>query len=144
MKLSIFSANCKLQTEAFYLHSDAKQLINTDPELQGDDREFNDRWNAIFDRGIEYRKNTINLRTTLERMELWGLEPKNKDDFTRIIDAHLALSYIIGDALSVGADDKSMRMSNSFEYDRQISERYISVRASHNNIIKHYNMLFIV
>lgn len=134
---------CKLQEEAFYLHSDAKQIINTDPDIQGDDKAFSVHWNGISKRGIEYRKNTINLRTTLERMELWGLESKNKEDFKAIIDSHLTLSYTIEDALSLGAHEKRLRMHNSFEYDRQISEKYKSVRASHNKIMKHYSKLFV-
>lgn len=134
---------CKLQEEAFYLHSDAKQIINTDPDIQGDDKAFSVHWNAISKRDIEYRKNTINLRTTLERMELWGLEPKNKEEFKAIIDSHLTLSFTIENALSVGADEKRFRMQNSFEYDHQISEKYKSVRASHNKIMKHYSKLFV-
>lgn len=134
---------CKLQEEAFYLHSDAKQIINTDPDIQGDDKAFSVHWNAISKRDIEYRKNTINLRTTLERMELWGLEPKNKEEFKAIIDSHLTLSFTIENALSVGADEKRFRMQNSFEYDHQISEKYKSVRAFHNKIMKHYSKLFV-
>jgi hypothetical protein len=134
---------CKLQEEALYLHSDAKQTINTDPDLQGDDEAFSIHWNAVYKRGIEYRKNAINLRTTLERMELWGLEPKNKEEFQAIIDSHLTLSFTIDNALSIGADEKRFRMQNSFEYDRQISEKYKSVRASHNKIMKHYSKLFV-
>lgn len=134
---------CKLQEEAFYLHSDAKQTINTDPDLQGDDKAFSIHWNKVYKRSFEYRKNAINLRTTLERMELWGLEPKNKNDFTAIIDAHLILSITIADALSVGADEIHLRMRNCLEYDRQLSEKYKTVRASHNKIIKHYSKLFV-
>lgn len=134
---------CKLQEEAFYLHSDAKQTINTDPDLQGDDKVFGIDWNAISTRESEYRRHIINLRTTLERMELWGLVPKNKEEFKAIIDSHLTLSYTIADALTIGADEKRFRMQNSFEYDRQISEKYKSVRASHNKIIKHYSKLFV-
>jgi hypothetical protein len=134
---------CKLQEEALYLLNDTKQTINTDPDLQGDDKAFSIHWNAVYKRSIEYRKNAINLQTTMKRMDLWGLEPKNKEEFTEIIDAHLTLSYTIADALSVGADEKRFRMQNSFEYDRQLSEKYKTVRASHNKIIKHYSKLFV-
>lgn len=134
---------CKLQEEALYLHSDTKQTINTDPDLQGDDKAFSIHWNAVYKRGIDYRKNTINLRTTMERMDLWGLVPINKDDFAAIIDSHLELSYMIENALSVGANEKHLRMKNSFEYDRQLSQKYKTVRASHNKIMKHYSKLFV-
>lgn len=134
---------CTLQQEALYLISDTKQIINTDPETQGDAKKFRQRWNAIYERVIIYRKNTINLRTTMERMVLWGLQPKNIDEFNIIIDSHLSLSYIIDDALSVGANETRLRLKNSFEYDRQISEKYKAVRISHNKIMKHYSKLFI-
>lgn len=134
---------CMLQQEALYLISDAKQIINTDPEIQGDADKFRKRWNAIYERVIIYRKNTINLQTIMERIDLWGLQPKNIDEFNNIIDSHLFLSYTIGDALSVGADETSLRQKNSYEYDKQISEKYKAVRVSHNKIMKHYSMLFI-
>ncbi|EFO2889084.1 TPA: hypothetical protein MDT80_003650 [Klebsiella pneumoniae] len=134
---------CRLQQEAFYLFSDTKNLINTDPDEQGDSENFRKRWNSISEREICYRKNTINLRTVLERMELWGLRAINNDEFIQIIDSHLSLSYKIGEALAIGADETHFRLKNSFEYDRQISEKYKTVRASHNNIMKHYSKLFI-
>lgn len=134
---------CRLQQEAFYLFNDTKNLINTDPDEQDDSENFRKRWNTITEREICYRKNTISLRTVLERMELWGLKAINNDDFIKIIDSHLALSYKIGETLAIGADETRFRLQNSFEYDRQISEKYKTVRASHNNIMKHYSKLFI-
>ncbi|EIX1498678.1 hypothetical protein ACW2AV_000158 [Cronobacter sakazakii] len=134
---------CKLQQEGFYLHAEVKQLINTDPDEQGDADIFRKRWNAMYQKEIEYRRNIINLRTTMERMDLWGLQPKNEADFKEIIDSHLSLAYKIEDSLSIGADETRFRQQNSFEYDRQISDYYKSVRASHNKIMKHYSKLFI-
>ncbi|OXL33359.1 hypothetical protein CA284_22380 [Enterobacter mori] len=134
---------CKLQQEAFYLHNDVKHIINTDPDDQGDAIAFRKRWNALSFRENEYRKNIINLSTTLERMELWGLTPQNKNDFKAIIDSHLALAYIIDDSLSIGADDVRFRLQNSFEYDKPISDHYKVVRGSHNKIMKHYSNLFV-
>lgn len=139
----LIDAFCKLQQQAFYLHSDAKQIINTDPDQQGDADVFRERWNAIYQREIEYRRNSINLRTTLERMDLWGLQPKNEVDFKEIIDSHLRLAYKIEESLSIGADETRFRLQNSFEYDRQISEHYKLVRGSHNKIMKHYSKLFV-
>lgn len=134
---------CKLQQEAFYLHSDAKEIINTNPEFQGHPDQFTRLWNGIREKDNVYRKNTINLRTKMERMDLWGLQPKNKDEFKNIIDAHLTLSYTIENALSIGASETRFRLQNSFEYDKQIGDKYKSVRATHNNIMKHYSELFI-
>lgn len=134
---------CKLQQEGFYLHSDVKHIINTDPDLQGDADVFRKRWNAMYQRESEYRKNIINLQTTMERMELWGLHPKNHSDFKDIISCHLSLAYKIEESLSIGADETRFRLQNSFEYDRQISDYYKMVRGSHNKIMKHYSQLFI-
>lgn len=134
---------CRLQQEAFYLFSDTKNLINTNPDEQGDAEKFRKRWNTISEREISYRKNTINLRTALERMELWGLKAIDNNEFIQIIDSHLALSYKIGEALAIGPDESCFRLQNSFEYNKQISEKYKTVRSSHNNIMKHYSKLFI-
>lgn len=134
---------CKIQQEGFYLHSDVKQIINTDPDEQGDAEIFRKRWNAIYQREIEYRRNIINLRTTMERMDLWGLKPKNEVHFKDLIDSHLGLAYKIEESLSIGADETRLRLQNNFEYDRQISEFYKIVRGSHNKIMKHYSELFV-
>ncbi|MGD8204401.1 hypothetical protein [Pantoea sp. FN0305] len=134
---------CILQQEAFYLHADVKQIINTDPEEQGDIAQFRKRWHLMYDRENTYRKNTVSLQTEMERMELWGLKPKNKAEFTKIIKAHLDLAYTISDSLGIGASESQLRLKNSFIYDKKISEKYRAVRASHNNIIKHYSKLFI-
>lgn len=134
---------CKLQQEALYLHSDAKEIINTDPEFQGHPDQFMRLWNGILEKDNVYRKNTINLRTAMERMDLWGLKAKNKDEFINIIDAHLTLSYTIENAVSIGASETRFRLQNSFEYDKQISDKYKIVRGSHNKIMKHYSELFV-
>jgi len=134
---------CKIQEDAFYLHSEAKKTINIDPDVQGDADKFRQLWNKIQEKNYTYRKNTINLRTAMERMDLWGLKAKNKDEFINIIDAHLTLSYTIEDALSIGASETRFRLQNSFEYDKQISDKYKIVRGSHNKIMKHYNELFV-
>jgi len=61
---------CKIQEEDFYLHSETKSIINSDPDVQGDVDKFRKIWNQIKDQNYTYRKNTINLRTTMERMAL--------------------------------------------------------------------------
>lgn len=79
----------------------------------------------------------------MERMDLWGLKPKNEVHFKDLIDSHLGLAYKIEESLSIGADETRLRLQNSFEYDRQISEFYKIVRGSHNKIMKHYSELFV-
>ncbi len=139
----IIDGFCRLQQEASYLNSDVKNIINTDPDIQGDKTNFAKRWEKLRDRKSIYRKNIIFLRSDMARMELWGLKPKNKNEFDAIISAHLNLSYTIENALSIGAYDTKSRMSNSFEYDGELSKKHKIVRASHNKIIKHYSDLFI-
>ncbi|MFN2992221.1 RipA family octameric membrane protein [Serratia plymuthica] len=139
----IIDSFCRLQQEAFYLHADVKNIINTDPDIQGDAVSFEKHWNKMFDRETIYRKNTISLRNEMERMELWGLKPKSKDDFEIILSEHLKLAYAIEAALSIGANKTSLRLNNSFEHDRKLSEEYRVLRVSHNKIIKHYSELFI-
>ncbi|QUY50344.1 hypothetical protein JK621_09440 [Serratia plymuthica] len=134
---------CRLQQESLYLHTDVKHIINTDPDIQGEKNSFAKRWGNLRDRESIYRKNTISLRSDMARMELWGLKPKNKNEFYAIIEAHLNLSYTIRDALSIGAYDTQNRLNNSFEYDRELSKKYKTVRTSHSKIIKHYADLFI-
>jgi hypothetical protein len=134
---------CKLQQEALYLHSDVKQLINTDPAEQGGAENFKKYWSSFYNRDSIYRRNTINLNTKMERMVLWGLKPKNKKEFDNVINLHLKLSYTISDALAVGAEDVGLRLKNCVEYGRHISMKYKAVRVAHNNIIDHYNNLFI-
>ncbi|HCR0901159.1 TPA: hypothetical protein OMT82_000391 [Enterobacter cloacae] len=134
---------CKLQQEGFYLHVEVKELINTDPDTQGDIVVFRKLWNSLSKRETEYRRNIINLSTAMERMELWGLHPKNYTDFKDIISCHLSLAYKIEESLSIGADETRFRLQNSFEYDKQISDYYKMVRGSHNKIMKHYSQLFI-
>lgn len=139
----IIDGFCRLQQEASYLNSDVKNIINTDPDIQGDKTNFAKRWEKLRDRKSIYRKNIISLRSDMARMELWGLKPKNKNEFDAIISAHLNLSYTIENALSIGAYDTKSRMSNSFEYDGELSKKHKIVRASHNKIIKHYSDLFV-
>ena len=139
----IIDGFCRLQQEASYLNSDVKNIINTDPDNQGDKTNFAKRWEKLRDRKSIYRKNIISLRSDMARMELWGLKPKNKNEFDVIISAHLNLSYTIENALSIGAYDTKSRMSNSFEYDGELSKKHKIVRTSHNKIIKHYSDLFI-
>ncbi|WP_274871975.1 hypothetical protein [Serratia marcescens] len=139
----IIDSFCRLQQESLYLHTDVKHIINTDPDIQDDKTNFAKRWGNLRDRESIYRKNTISLKSDIARMELWGLKTKNKNEFDAIIEAHLNLSYTIRDALSIGAYDTQSRMSNSFEYDRELSKKYKTVRISHSKIIKHYADLFI-
>ncbi|EPS5595984.1 hypothetical protein ACVF21_004189 [Cronobacter sakazakii] len=139
----LIDAFCKLQQEAFYLHSDAKQIINIDPDVQGSTDSFRKHWNDLSKRQLDYRKNAISLTITLERMVLWGLQPKNVDEFKDILDAHIKLSHIIDNALSIGPDDTTSRLENCFKYDIPISERYNKMRLAHNKIMKHYSKLFI-
>ncbi|MEQ9995624.1 hypothetical protein [Pectobacterium versatile] len=133
---------CTLQQEAFYLHKDTKHIINADPDSQGDPLTFSKAWGEIVSSNITYRENTINLRSKLERMSLWGLKARNTDDFEGAISQHLNLSYEIDDSLAIGPEDVQNRNINSWEYDRKISKKYACVRGSHNKLMKHYNFLF--
>ncbi|CZW16904.1 hypothetical protein ABK836_16395 [Enterobacter hormaechei] len=133
---------CRLQQESFYLHSDVKQLINTEPDEQHDEAKFRLLWEELLQKEAAYRKNIINLRTAMERMDLWGLQPINERLFIKIIDSHLSLTYAIRDALSVGSEEIFLKLPVCFDFDMMISEKYRTVRASHNNIIKHYSELF--
>lgn len=47
---------CKLQQESFYLHSDVKQLINTEPDEQHDEAKFRLLWEELLQRETTYRK----------------------------------------------------------------------------------------
>jgi len=133
---------CKLEQESYYLQRDAKSTINTDPDDQGDALEFRKRWNAVYSRASEHGKRAKELSTTLERMKLWGLHPRNIADFKNIISSHSSLAIKIEESLSIGADETRFRLQNSFEYDRQLSECYRSVCESHKKIMKHYSELF--
>ncbi|HEI9791851.1 hypothetical protein [Serratia marcescens] len=139
----IIDSFCRLQQEAFYLYAEVKNIINTDPDIQGDTVSFAKRWSNLHDRESTYRKNTISLRNEMERMELWGLKPKNTDDFEIILSEHLKLAYAIEAALSIGSNETCLRLNNSFENDIKLSKQYSVLRASHNKIIKHYSDLFI-
>lgn len=134
---------CCLQQEGFYLHADVKNIINTDPELQGKAKDFSQKWQEIEKRESIYRRNIINVRTEMERMALWGLKPVNKNVFKEVIDSHLKLTYKIADSLSIGANETRLKLQNYFEYDRELSLTYQCLRGSHNNIIKHYSELFV-
>lgn len=134
---------CRLQQEGFYLHVEVNNVINVDPDEQGDADQYRKLWQEVSNKEFEYRKNIISLNTALERMDLWGLKPKDKDEFKRIINSHFALSFKMGEALSIGPDETRFRLQNSFEYNKQISDCYLEVRRSHNNLMKHYSQLFV-
>lgn len=134
---------CKLQQEAFYLHNTALQIINTEPDDQGDTALSHKEYNIVFDKQMTYRKSVLSLKIEMERMDLWGLKARNKDDFDKLVDSHFQLSYVIEESLIPRFNDNNDFLQSSYENSMKISEKYRNVRALHNNIIKHYNQLFV-
>lgn len=135
---------CTLQQEAFDLYLYANQIINTDPEYQGDSKAFNAEWFKIINRNEVYRNNISSLSSKINRMALWGLKARKIDDFKEVILHHSNLSSEIDAALSIDIDDHDARFRNSCIYDRTLYPKYKCVAESHKNLMKHYNMLFYI
>lgn len=130
---------CNLQQEALHLHTDFTLYFNSTPESN------HTFYNVQVDIGHKmdkYIKNTILMSTKMERIVLWGLNPKNKQVFDDVIQNHTKLygSYLIGRSYKM--TNPSVQSDELLDINEKMLVIYKNVVESHKNIIKPYNELF--
>lgn len=133
---------CKLQQEALYLHIDVMKSISNEADEQMDIC-FQKECENLFSRQMTYRKNILSLQTGMQRMNLWGLQAKNNDEFNAIIQSHLTLSFSIESSLMTRFKEGEFNIEDKYDLNTLVGSNYVKLERSHRSIIKNYNQLFV-
>lgn len=130
---------CTLQQEALHLFDNSSRFLNS-PPIQ--DVNLSNQLIRLDTQIEKYIKNIILLSAKMERMILWGLKPKNSQDFQNLIKYHerMYAGFIASRDLKISHASK--QIDGLLETNTNMQTIYRNLVEAHKVIIKPYDELF--
>ncbi|NDO83168.1 hypothetical protein CJP72_21065 [Citrobacter sp. NCU1] len=130
---------CTLQLEALHLLADVSAYLKSSHQ---ENTNFHNEHANVGIKIEMYVKNTFLMNVKMERMILWGLVPKNIQDFHNVIDRHEELFNVFIKYRRLKLSNPSNEIEGLPELQANMLSLYNNVENHHKIIIKAYDELF--